>query len=160
MYVDMFTLVYAVYYILPAYLANALPTILGGKTPIDLGRGFLDGRPIFGKHKTIRGLLGGLAVGVITAFLQNSLIVGGALTIGALLGDLGGAFIKRRLAFLPGQPFPILDQLDFIVGAFLVVSVVSIPNIGTVFSIILITPIVHMVANTFAYLLGIKETPW
>ena len=40
------------------------------------------------------------------------------------------------------------------------VSLVSIPNIGMVFSIILITPIVHMVANTFAYLLGIKETPW
>jgi len=156
----MFTLVYAVYYILPAYIANALPTILGGKTPIDLERCFLDGRPIFGKHKTIRGLLGGLAVGFIVAFLQNSLIVGGALTIGALLGDLGGAFIKRRLAFLPGQPFPILDQLDFIVGAFLVVSLVSIPNIGMVFSIILITPIVHMVTNTFAYLLGIKETPW
>lgn len=160
MYIDLITLIYAINYILPAYIANALPMILSGRTPIDFGIRFPDGRPIFGDHKTIRGLLVGLAAGFITAFLQNSLIIGGALTIGALLGDLGGAFIKRRLAFLPGQPFPILDQLDFIVGALLVVSLISIPDIGMVFSIVLITPIVHMFTNAFAYLLRIKDMPW
>lgn len=160
MYVDLTVVGYALYYILPAYVANAMPTLFGGKTLIDFDRRFIDGRPIFGEHKTVRGFIIGLVAGVAVAFVQGSLIVGSVLTLGALLGDLGGAFIKRRLNFSPGQPFPILDQLDFIVGAFLLVSLVSVPSIETIFFITILTPFFHILTNTFAYLLRIKDVPW
>jgi len=160
LYIDLTVVGYALYYILPAYVANAMPTLFGGKTLIDLDRRFIDGRPIFGEHKTIRGFIIGLVAGVAVAFVQGSLIIGSVLTLGALLGDLGGAFIKRRLNFSPGQPFPILDQLDFIAGAFLLVSLVSAPSLETIFFITVLTPFLHILTNTCAYLLRIKDVPW
>ena len=53
----------ALKFIFPAYCANAVPVIVGGGLQIDLGRNFFDGKPIFGKNKTFRGFLVGLAVG-------------------------------------------------------------------------------------------------
>ena len=38
----------ALYFIFPAYCANAAALIFGGGPPIDAGREFLDGRPILG----------------------------------------------------------------------------------------------------------------
>ena len=52
-------------FILPAYVANAAPVILGGKTPIDLGQQLGDKKRIFGKSKTIRGFVAGVASGTI-----------------------------------------------------------------------------------------------
>lgn len=50
---DTLTVLQALYYILPAYFANSVPTIFGGGSQIDLGRNFTDGRPLFGSHKTM-----------------------------------------------------------------------------------------------------------
>ena len=47
----------ALYYIFPAYCANGAPVLFGGGKPIDLGKNFPDGRPIFGSHKTYRGFI-------------------------------------------------------------------------------------------------------
>ena len=54
--------VHALLFIFPAYCANAAPVIFGGGFPIDGGKTFLDGKPIFGSHKTFRGFLSGLVV--------------------------------------------------------------------------------------------------
>ena len=51
----------AMWFIFPAYCANAAPVIFGGGLPIDVGRVFLDGQPIFGPRKTFRGFFAGLA---------------------------------------------------------------------------------------------------
>ena len=45
----------AVKFIFPAYCANAVPVMAGGGPPLDFGKAFWDGRPIFGKNKTFRG---------------------------------------------------------------------------------------------------------
>jgi CDP-2,3-bis-(O-geranylgeranyl)-sn-glycerol synthase len=52
----------ALYLIFPAYCANAAPVIFGGGSPIDAGKIFLDGRPILGSRKTIRGFFAGLVI--------------------------------------------------------------------------------------------------
>ena len=49
------SLISAFWYILPAYLANATPVLLGGGKPLDLGLKWLDGERLFGDHKTFRG---------------------------------------------------------------------------------------------------------
>jgi CDP-2,3-bis-(O-geranylgeranyl)-sn-glycerol synthase len=160
---------YALYFIFPAYCANAAPVIFGGGHPIDAGKVFIDGKPIFGSHKTVRGFFAGLIVGTLVGFVQNAvyplyqsnLLLGFVLSLGALIGDLLDSFVKRRLGFPPGASFPILDQLDFVVGALLFSLIVPpLPPLNLILIIIVITPPIHLLTNVLAFLLGFKSTPW
>jgi len=162
-------IVNAIIFILPAYCANATPVIAGGGVPIDLGRKFVDGRPIFGKNKTFRGFLIGLIVGTgvglsESAFLSLSypLTFGLLLSLGALFGDLAGAFLKRRLGISPGNLLPVIDQVDFIVGA-LVFSLPLFPSglsWELALTVLIITPPIHLLTNFAAFKLGLKSNPW
>ena len=153
---------HALLFIFPAYCANAVPVIFGGGFPIDGGKTFLDGKPIFGSHKTFRGFLSGLFVGTLVGFIQGTLfqynvLLGFTLSMGALVGDLLGSFFKRRLALPPGATLPIADQLDFILGAFLFSLPFSPPSLVIVLIILIITPPIHLLTNFLAYLLGVKK---
>ena len=148
------------YHFLPAYFANATPTVFGGGTPIDLSHKFIDGRRVFGDNKTIRGFMAGLAFGTIVGAMKKEALHGFLLSLGALAGDLTGAFIKRRIGLAPGAPLPILDQLDFIAGAIIISSRFYSYDVMTIGSVILITLILHVFTNIMAYLLKIKSRPW
>lgn len=160
---------YALYFIFPAYCANAIPVIFGGGRPIDAGRTFIDGKPMLGSHKTVRGFFAGLIVGTLVGFVQNAVyplyqsnpLLGFVLSLGALIGDLFDSFVKRRLGFPPGASFPILDQLDFVVGALLFsLMVPPLPPLNLILIIIVITPPIHLLTNVLAFLFGFKSTPW
>ncbi len=156
----------ALYILLPSYTTNASPLLLGGGRPLDLGRNFLDRERIFGDHKTIRGFFVGLAVGTLVSmveeiFLGRGLfIVGFLVTLGSLLGDLGGAFLKRRIRIKPGASLPVMDQLDFVLGAFLLVYPIYRVPLDSVLLLLLITPPIHLATNVCAYLLKLKDTYW
>jgi CDP-2,3-bis-(O-geranylgeranyl)-sn-glycerol synthase len=111
-----------IYIYLPAYIANATPVLLGGGPPLDGGRTWVDNQPLLGDHKTIRGTLSGIAVGITVGILQKQLIRGVLLSVGAIGGDIIVSFIKRRFKLKPGAMFPIADQMGFIVFAVLLVS--------------------------------------
>ena len=151
---------------MPIYCTNGAPVLFGGGRAIDFGRKMPDGERILGDHKTIRGLLSGLAVG-ITVGVFESLLSGTNMTgmatlasVGALLGDLCGAFIKRRMHIQPGQPLPGVDQLDFVVGAVLLMSLVYAPTLGTLLILLCVTPPIHLLTNMGAYKLGLKSNYW
>ncbi len=155
----------AALFIGPAYFANAAPLLFGGGRALDGGRLLSDGQPIFGSHKTVRGVIAGIivgtAIGAAESLIDSRLLIGGLLiSLGAVLGDLFGAFIKRRLKVDPGKPFPILDQLDFVLGSL----IVGYPyfQIGALSAIlvVVVTPPIHLATNYGAYLLGIKKTQW
>jgi len=70
-------------FVLPLWVGNAAPTILGGGPPIDGGRLWKDGKRILGDGKTIRGfwmavlvgiIIGVVTAGIITLFLDGSII--------------------------------------------------------------------------------------
>ena len=110
--------------VLPALVANATPVLLGGGPLIDGGMKFWDGKPLLGAHKTWQGLIAGIIAGVICGGIlslweQRFLIIGLLQGIGAMLGDLLGSFVKRRLGFQPGRWVPFLDELPFLYGAML-----------------------------------------
>ena len=155
----------ALLFIGPSYVANAAPLVFGGGRTLDGGRKLSDGQPIFGSHKTIRGVLAGVIAGSLVglgeSLLDSRLFVGGfMIALGAVLGDLLGAFLKRRLRVEPGRAFPILDQLDFILGSILLgYSFFPIPWISIVL-VVVVTPPIHLATNYGAHLLGIKETKW
>ncbi len=161
----------ALYYIFPAYCANAAPVIFGGGTPLDLGRRFIDGKPILGPNKTVRGFISGIIIGTIVGYAQErlapniglargSVALGFILSLGALIGDLIGSFIKRRLDLEPGAKFPISDQIDFVLFALLFSFMVKPPTLIDAIIIILLTPPIHLSTNIIAYLLNMKKKPW
>ena len=87
---------------------------------------------------------------------------------GAVFGDLIGSFLKRRLDIKSGEPFWIVDQLDFALLAILFISIPGficpklflLPDIYIITFLIIITPAVSIIANTIAYFIGLKEVPW
>ncbi len=87
---------------------------------------------------------------------------------GAVLGDLIGSCLKRRFDIKSGAPFWIVDQLDFALMALLFVSVPGfispslflIPDIHIIIFLLIITPAVSIIANTIAYVIGLKDVPW
>jgi len=157
----------AIIFILPAYCANATPVIAGGGLPIDFGRKFIDGKPIFGKNKTFRGFFVGLFVGTCVGIGESGifkypLTFGLLLSLGALFGDLAGAFLKRRLGIAPGNLLPVVDQVDFVLGA-LLFSLLLSPSLLTwelTLTVLLITPPIHLLTNFADYKLRLKRNPW
>jgi len=157
----------ALVFIFPAYCANAVPVITGGGVPLDFGKKFIDGNPIFGKNKTFRGFFSGLTVGTVvgfaeSAFLDYPIILGLLLSLGALFGDLMGAFVKRRLGLSPGDLLVFLDQFDFIIGAILFSLPISSQKLSleAIIIILVATLPIHLLTNFAAYKVRLKHNPW
>lgn len=73
------SVLYALLFFLPAYVANMSPLLVakvipGWKAPIDGGRLAKDGKPLLGKGKTWRGLVGGTVLGAVTALVVAWLV--------------------------------------------------------------------------------------
>ena len=146
-------------------MANAAPLLLGGGAPLDGGRNFLDGERILGAHKTVRGFFAGIVAGSVIGLAESPvdsrLLVGGfMIALGTVLGDLLGAFFKRRIRIKPGSPLPIVDQLDFVFGGLILGQLVFPLSWWSILIVILVTPPIHLGTNYGAYLLGIKRTRW
>jgi CDP-2,3-bis-(O-geranylgeranyl)-sn-glycerol synthase len=157
----------ALKFVFPAYCANAVPVLAGGGLRLDFGRNFSDGKPIFGKNKTLRGFFSGLIVGTAVGLLESMLfgypmLFGLLLSLGALFGDLVGAFVKRRLGLAPGELLPVVDQVDFILGAVFFALPLSLSTMSwslVVMALVITLPI-HFLTNYGAYKLGLKRNPW
>jgi CDP-2,3-bis-(O-geranylgeranyl)-sn-glycerol synthase len=152
-------------FIFPAYCANAAPVIAGGGLPLDFGKNFFDGRRVFGKNKTFRGFFFGLAIGFFVGLLEcfvfgYPLLFSVLPPLGALLGDLAGAFLKRRLGIAPGGLLPVVDQVDFVVGAVVFSLPLAMVSLELAIAVLLITPPIHLFTNFLAYKLKLKSTPW
>jgi CDP-2,3-bis-(O-geranylgeranyl)-sn-glycerol synthase len=158
-------IVQALKFIFPAYCANATPVLAGGGTSMDFGRNFSDGKRIFGNNKTFRGFFFGwtigILVGLIEVFLFGFPVLFALLTpLGALLGDLTGAFVKRRLGIAPGGLLPIIDQIDFVIGAIVFALPLSLVNWELAVTVLLITPPIHLLTNFLAFKMKLKRNPW
>ncbi|MBF0398946.1 MAG: CDP-archaeol synthase, partial [Desulfobacterales bacterium] len=80
--------------------------------PLDMGYDFIDGRPVLGNHKTIRGALSGIFAGTITGYLLGFPIVMGFLVgFFSMIGDILSSFIKRRINYPIGSVVIGLDQI-------------------------------------------------
>jgi CDP-2,3-bis-(O-geranylgeranyl)-sn-glycerol synthase len=80
--------------------------------------------------------------------------------LGALVGDLVGSFIKRRMNISRGRPAPLLDQLDFLIMAILFGWLITPLPLILVAFLLIVTPIIHLLANVIGYLLRLKKVPW
>ena len=143
---------------------------------MDFGKNFIDGKRVFGNNKTFRGfffgwgigIFGGIVEGMVFGFQNYPILFAILIPLGALLGDLTGAFIKRRLDIAPGGLLPIVDQIDFVIGAVvfsiplalsgLQVGLIPLWQVAVV--TLIITPPIHLFTNFCAYKLKLKKNPW
>ena len=169
------------WFILPAYFANMapvlVPDVLGLRNVrLDLGKNWLDRRPILGNHKTLHGLIVSVLLGSLTGWVllrvcesyawsfcanvPSGAKVGALLGLGAIVGDAVKSFFKRRFNHKPGSKWFPWDQIDFILGAFLVVSMIVRVNIQFLVFLVIVTPILHKTVNWVGWKLGLKDVPW
>lgn len=183
---DIFTLVEGFWILIPAYAANGFAPLAKYKKhshPIDFGRSFR-GRRVFGDGKTWEGLFLGIVVAILLSLLLQAVhphlpwslsqevhgvslmiatmgpLLGLLLGLGAMVGDLAGSFIKRRMGWPRGAMAPILDQDDFVVGALAFASILVIVEVSWLILFLIITPLVHLLASAIGYKLGVKREPY
>ena len=172
----------ALWAMLPAYVPNNAAVLAGGGRPIDGGRTWRGSR-LLGDGKTWRGTAIGVAAGALLAGALNRLVpVAGdalgaslptfspvaavALPAGAMAGDVVASFLKRRSGRERGSAVPLLDQLDFVVGALAVTALVAPAWFARTFTpvgiaaVVVVTPLLHVGTNAVAYALGLKDEPW
>ncbi len=170
---DLLDLLMIIAYIFPAYATNGAPVLFARLFtklhPLDCGALFTDGRRILGDGKTLEGLLSGLVAGTLSGVIISSLLKGlyrsqvefMLLSLGAIMGDVLGSFIKRRLGLMRGRPAPPLDQLGFLVFSLIITWTIMGPqswaNFSTVIFLLLLTFFLHIGTNMAAYLLGLKD---
>lgn len=155
---------------------------------MDLGRSWR-GKRLLGDGKTWRGFLGGALTGLGVGALQIILTVAtgheddfgfgdlpwalaivAALSFGAMAGDSVGSFVKRRLGVDRGRKAPVLDQYNFVIGAVLLVLLVSpgwflghfLEGNGYwgLLLFLVVVPVLHRSVNIIGYKLGKKDVPW
>jgi CDP-2,3-bis-(O-geranylgeranyl)-sn-glycerol synthase len=180
------SILFALWFFLPAGLANGAPVIANQmpvlknyKQPLDFGKKYR-GQRIFGNNKTFRGLLTGIVVAIVTVFLQqlayeniafvrdfslidysmqSAIILGGLLGAGALIGDALESFIKRQLHIASGESWFPFDQLDYVFGGLLFASFVISLAFKYYVLILLIWFSMHIIFAYLFYLLGYKDKP-
>src|SRR5438094_104291 len=124
----------ALWFFLPAFVANPMAVVFGGGTPIDFGRTLRDGERLFGDGKTWRGLLGGTVSGALLGFLLSAPFNLAAPNSVWSLGSYGAAFAAAAVRAF---------------GALLGLR-----------AIILITPALHRAVNVIGFRIGQKRGPW
>ena len=147
-------------------IANGAP-LLAGKLlrkyhyPLDGGSKFVDGRPLFGPSKTIRGILAALvATPLASIALGLGWLPGLLIGLFAMIGDLFSSFLKRRLDMPSSRHASGLDHVPESLFPLLACStVIELPA----FQIFLL--VVLFVSGGFllwriAGWLGIREHPY
>ena len=174
-------LLQAFYLSLPVYFANMAPVLTRKKgkeyAPLDFGLTFREKR-VFGKNKTIRGFLIGIAFAIAVAFLQyifqtlgwfstvrvlnynNWLALGLLMGFGAMAGDSLKSFFKRQLDYKPGQSFFPFDQIDFIIGGLLMAMIIEKLPLNLMITAIVLAPALHIVTNHIGYYIRIRDEKW
>ncbi len=180
-------ILFVMWFFLPAGVANLVPVLFSKipylrnfNYPIDFGYKFR-GKPIFGSHKTWRGLIAGIILSIIMLKFQviiynhndwfRSLMVGiyynhlpvlslGFLfAIGALGGDAIESFVKRQVNIDPGKRWFPFDQIDYILGGILTSSFIVTLSFSKYLWLLIIWLILHLIFSFFAYLFKLKDSP-
>ena len=154
------------WFILPAYMGNTTPIFVKKlkflDQPVDFGFK-IKGKRLFGQNKTWRGLFFGSLAGIFTGLCQaRGIRVGFVLGLGALLGDLLGSFIKRRLNMAPGEPHVLLDQTPYVLVPMVIYACFwPFPlTFAQSLFLVLFSLWLHRASNILYFKIGLKEVPY
>lgn len=147
--------------------ANGAPIIgrlfLKGQwnAPLDGGAIFIDGRPVFGKSKTYRGVAFSLVGTALVADVlglpwEVGLLVGGL----AMAGDCLSSFIKRRLGYDSGEMALGLDQIpESLLPLLGVWGALSLSAFGIIATVVAFM-VFELLVSPFLYTIHIRKHPY
>ncbi len=178
-------LLFAIWFFLPAGLANVIPLYAmkipyfkNFNYPLDFNK-TIKGKVIFGKNKTWRGAILAVIVGIVITSLQhfiyphsnwirsrsgpvdyktiNYILLGALLGGGAILGDAVESFAKRRLVIRPGSIWFPYDQIDYIVGGCVLSLFVVRFIVFRYLLILMVWFLIHFISSYLSLLTGIRN---
>ena len=178
---------FALWFFLPAGIANVTPIFAAHipglrklSMPLDMGKTY-KGKPIFGSHKTWRGIVTGVIFATLTLWLQQLavenyawaqsltsdvdyahlpvLLLGPLFALGALGGDAIESFFKRQKGVAPGHGWFPFDQIDYIIGGAIATMPFVTLSIWQYAWLVLLWLVVHVISTVIGYFLGLKERP-
>jgi CDP-2,3-bis-(O-geranylgeranyl)-sn-glycerol synthase len=148
-------------------VANASPIVaklvLGRRwsAPLDGGLRFVDGRPLLGPAKTLRGVAASIGATALAAWaLGFAAGLGAAIGAAAMAGDALASFVKRRLGVAPSGRATGLDQIPeallplLVVQGALGLSALQIVAVTAAF-FVLELPLARL-----AFRLGLRDRPY
>lgn len=129
--------------------------------PLDRGLRFVDGRPLFGETKTIRGV----GAAVLATPLASSLLgmgweVGLVIGLFAMLGDLLSSFVKRRLGMPSSSRALGLDQVPESLLPLLACRPLIELAMFEIVVLVVLFSLSELVLSRVAYWLGIRKHPY
>ncbi len=147
-------------------VANAAPLLAARllhrySYPLDGGSHFLDGRPLFGSSKTVRGIAAAVIMTPLVSVAlgpgwQTGLVIG----LFAMLGDLFSSFIKRRLGMASGARAPGLDQIPESLFPLLACRTMMELPAFQILLLVLLFITGGLLLSKLAFHLGLRRHPW
>jgi len=148
-------------------LANATPVVARiimedrFSWPLDGGVRFLDGQPLFGASKTVRGLLFSVLVTALAAWLLGlGWKIGAVIGATSMAGDLFSSFIKRRLKLPSSSRATGLDQIPESLFPLLACQQALALSAGDIVAIVVFFLFGDVVFSPLFYKLRIRKRPW
>lgn len=159
----------AIWLYLPALVANAVPVFIGKARWLAPYR-----IPVWekglGANKSWAGIVAAVVAGTLIGWLQISLtpwdnVIGiwlwigwsALISLGAMLGDCVKSYFKRRIGIKPGGAWPVIDGIDYVVGALVCGLPLFVPAWQVAVALLVAGPILSLAANSFSYVMGWKK---
>lgn len=148
-------------------VANGIPLaakrLLGDRLdrPLDGGRIFTDGRPLFGCAKTIRGIvLSLLATPIAAALIGLPWQLGAVVAAAAMGGDLLSSFVKRRMGLAPSSKATGLDQIPEALLPLMASSLVVSVTLADIVAGTVIFLVGSMILSRILFALRLRDQPY
>ena len=148
-------------------IANGTPVLARNilkshfETALDFNHVFFDGQPVFGPAKTWRGIITAIIITVPLALLLGfTTELALVLATLAMVGDLFGSFIKRRLKLAPSSRALCLDQIpESLLPMFACQSLLGLSWQSTLMVVFLFF-VMELLLSRLLYQLHIRKHPY
>jgi CDP-2,3-bis-(O-geranylgeranyl)-sn-glycerol synthase len=148
-------------------VANSAPIaarrLLGDRwaAPLDFGLDFVDGRPLLGPGKTIRGVIAAVVASTLAAWaLGMPPSVGALIGTVSMAGDALASFAKRRLGVAPSGRATGLDQIPESLLPLLAVQGALDLSVAQIVAVTVAFFALEIPLARWAYRLGLRERPY
>lgn len=147
-------------------LANGMPVVAAGllknrwSAPVDGGRSWSDGRPVFGESKTWRGVVSGaLSCALFAWFTGLGFGFGFLFGLLGLAGDMLSSFIKRRQGMASSARAVGLDQIPEALLPMLLAMWWLPVSLWVVVIVVVLFTLSNIYGSPLLYRLGIRRQP-
>lgn len=129
--------------------------------PLDFNFKFFDGKCLFGKSKTWRGVVSSIVVtSLIAVVVGYTIDVGVLIAAAAMSGDILSSFIKRRLNIKPSGMALFLDQIPESVFPAIYLREVFQLNLNDIVILVFVFIVLELLLSQVLYKWQIRKRPY